>query len=107
MRGSLPLAVTVSLLIVCIGTASAEAWRAADGQPFCVERDHLQEWVLALLQSDREWLAQLSDCTSLRVGMKIAVIEKYPSESDIGYVAKVRVFGRGASVVGYTLKINE
>jgi hypothetical protein len=45
----------------------------------------------------------------LKGGLQIGIIEDYPSDSDMGHVAKVRVFVPHSrdSVVGYVLRLNQ
>src|SRR5271157_5651425 len=76
------------------------------GTPFCVDKDHLQEYVLAALHQDNAWVKQLNDCGLLQGGTRIGIIEELPSGSTLGHVSKVRVISRtGVSVVGYILVI--
>ena len=77
------------------------------GAPFCVEQDHLQEYLLAALQHDDAWTKQLDDCGILKAGTRIGVIEELPSQSTIGHVSKVRVIAKGVSAVGYILLIEK
>jgi hypothetical protein len=93
--------------VVSQKASDSKQLRAAAGQPFCVERNKLQEFLLALLQRDARWLRELKDnCMGLPEGAKMVVIEEYPSGSEIGHVSKVRVFApRKGSMVGYTLMV--
>ncbi len=75
------------------------------GQPFCTEQSELQEFMLAMLQKDIAWMKALQSCRIIKAGLKVAVIEDLPSDSDIGHVVKIRAFGSGGSLVGYTLSI--
>lgn len=76
------------------------------GAPFCIDKDHLQEFLVAMLKQDSDWLKQLLDCALLKGGLRIGIIEELPSESALGHVSKVRVIFHGSSVVGYMLFIN-
>jgi hypothetical protein len=77
------------------------------GAPFCVEQDHLQEYILAALQRDDAWIKQLDDCGILKAGTRIGVIEELPSQSTSGHVSKVRVISRGVNAVGYVFLIEK
>lgn len=96
-----------ALMTSLIGTATAKDMIASAGQPFCTERENLQEFILALVQQDDRWLAELKDkCMGLAEGTKISIIEEFESASDIGHVVKVRAFApRKGSIVGYTLNL--
>lgn len=76
----------------------------ASGQPFCTDKDQLQEYIMAALQKDEKWASSLDMCATVKGGLKVAVIEDLPG-SDIGHVVKARIFGTGGSAVGYTLSI--
>lgn len=76
-----------------------------NGAPFCIEQDHLQEYMMAMLKHDDEWMKQLRDCVVLRGGVRIGVIEEMPG-SELGHVSKVRVISNGSSVVGYILVLD-
>lgn len=103
---------TVSVLLFAISTAvSADDSLAGKnlvtpptGQPFCEDRDELQEYILAALKNDTTWLKSLKSCATVKAGLKVAVIEEYEG-SDLGHVVKVRVFGGRGSMVGYTLSL--
>jgi hypothetical protein len=88
--------------------AGKDELRAKAGQPFCNEKDKLQEFLLALMQNNDRWLRELKDeCMGLPEGAQMAVIENYSSDSTIGHVSKVRVFApKKGSMVGYTLVIS-
>ena len=75
------------------------------GQPICTEKDQLQEYFMAVIKQDQQWIKQLSSCGMLKASLKVAVIEEYPSDSDIGHVVKIRAFGARGSAVGYTLSL--
>jgi hypothetical protein len=77
------------------------------GAPFCVEQDHLQEYILAALQHDDAWIKQLNDCSMLKAGTRIGVIEELPSQSTLGHISKVREISRGVSAVGYIFLVEK
>ena len=52
----------------------------------------------------QRWIRE-KDCAVLRAGLKMAIIEDFPSDSELGHVAKVRVFFAGTSAVGYAILI--
>ena len=100
---------------IFIATASINAMSAAHagelqtspGQPVCIEKAELQEYLLAMLQQDAKWMSELRSCAPLIGGAKVTVIESYENDSGIAKVVKVRVFspkGKG-SAVGYTLDL--
>ena len=93
---------TLATGLIC-GAADAGDVTPPRGAPFCIEQDHLQEYLLAMLKHDHDWMAQLPDCLFFRGGIRIGLSEELPSESAIGHVSKVRVMFRGKSVVGYML----
>jgi hypothetical protein len=96
------------VLVLCVFVdAFAGEVTTSPGQPLCDTPEHLQEWILAAVQHDDRWIKELSrSCTSAAGGSKIVIIEDLPSDSDIGHVVKVRVFGKtSGSVVGYTVSI--
>jgi hypothetical protein len=84
--------------------AFAEETFAPRGQPICIERDKLQELVLALIQKDLKWMESLDGCILLKQRSKIAIIEEEDG-GEAGHVVKGRVFGPAGSFVGYTLSI--
>lgn len=100
-------AIGIASLILLIGTvAHAAELKTSPGQPFCLEMDQLQEYLIAAIQKDARWMKELK-CSGIVGGAKVTIIEEYPSESEIGHVVKVRIFspnGQG-SVVGYTLSL--
>ena len=75
------------------------------GQPFCTDRDELKEFMIAGLKGDTEWAGQLQSCAMIAGGKKIAVLEDYPSDTELGHVVKVRAFGTSGSLVGYTISL--
>lgn len=77
-----------------------------NGMMFCQQQDHLQEFFLALVKQDKEWIAQLDDCIVLKPNLKMSVIQEMPSDTKLGHVDKVRVFARGSSFVGYAVILN-
>jgi hypothetical protein len=87
-------------------TAPPEVTSTGKGLMFCEQRDHLQEYIQALMKKDQQWVKQLSDCIVFKPGLKVAVIEDFPNDSSIGHIAKVRVFVKGSSIVGFALLID-
>lgn len=66
-----------ALMTSLIGTATAKDMIASAGQPFCTERENLQEFILALVQRDDRWLVELKDkCMGLAEGTKITIVDK-------------------------------
>lgn len=87
-------------------TAHAEELQTSPGQPFCLQMDQLQEYLLAMIKKDERWMNEL-DCYPIVGGAKVVIIEDYPSDTPVMHIVKVRLFspqGQG-SVVGYTLNI--
>ena len=76
------------------------------GAPFCTEKDELQEYVLAALKKDQQWMSQLKSCAFVKGGLKIAVIDAGDPVKGM-HVDKVRIFGIDGSMVGYTLTIDK
>lgn len=96
--------------IALVLTASfASAGQTTAGQPFCLEKEYLQEFVLAMLRKDMTWMKALKEkgCGAMEPGLKIETIEDLPSGSSIGHVARVRVFSKVGSLAGYTLIIEK
>jgi hypothetical protein len=89
-----------------LSSAHADELKTAPGQPFCLQMDQLQEYLIAAVKHDERWMKEL-DCYAIVGGAKVTIIEEYPSESDIGHVVKVRIFSPKSqgSVVGYTLSL--
>ena len=86
--------------------APVDGFTPPSGAPFCTEKDELQEYVLAALKKDQQWMAQLKSCAFVKGGLKIAVIEAGDPVKGM-HVDKVRIFGSGGSMVGYTLTIDQ
>lgn len=76
-----------------------------EGAPFCTEKGELQEYLLATLKKDQQWMSQLKSCTFVRGGLKIAVIDAGDPHNGM-HIDKVRIFANDDSMVGYTLTID-
>lgn len=99
------MSLAAASLVVLAGIAHAET-TPPEGAPFCSDKDHLQEFLLAAMKHDKQWLDQLDDCAMIKGGLKYEVIE--PGDGQKGmHVDKVRVFGTGGSAVGYTFVIDK
>ena len=61
--------------------------------------------MLAARKVDAQWMSQLTSCTFVKGGLKIAVIDAGETVKGT-HVDKVRIFDNGESMVGYTLTID-
>jgi hypothetical protein len=77
------------------------------GMPFCTDRSEVQEYILANIKGDAEWVSRLVNCGMLKPGVKIGIIEVYPGDSRFGHIEKIRMFvpDSMASFVGYAMRM--
>jgi hypothetical protein len=78
------------------------------GMPLCDTPEHLKEFLLAAIQHDERWAQELAaDCPTVNVGLKAAIIEELPSDSDVLHVVKIRIFSpyRKGSATGYAVNV--
>ena len=111
------LATAALLVTVLTGNAHADADMVGQkltvstgGQPFCTELENLKEFMMAALLKDDEQLGAIlkeGQCTMLKKGTSIAVLEDMPTEDEDGpfHGIKVRAMNKKVSLVGFTLSI--
>lgn len=75
------------------------------GQPLCTTQSALQEFMIAAVTANKDWLNQLKGCVMVPPSATIFIIDDLPSESEIGHFVKVRAVLKGRSVVGFTVSL--
>ncbi len=98
------LAIAAALIILA-AAAHAET-TPPEGAPFCSDKDKLQEYLMAAMKQDQQWLDSLDGCAMLKGGLKLGIIEAGDPVAGM-HVDKVRVFGSGGSAVGYMMTIDK
>ena len=78
---------------------------ASTGQPLCTTPDGLHEYLLAMINKDRDWLNQVEGCAMVKGGLRMEVIEKGDATGRM-HIDRVRIFGAKGSGVGYTMNID-
>jgi hypothetical protein len=78
------------------------------GQPFCAETDQLKEFLVAALTKDNEALTAIlreGNCTMLKKGTMVSVLEDLGDEDEELHGLKVRAMNKKVSAVGYTMSV--
>lgn len=89
-------------------TAAASPALAADlhtgpyGAVWCERIDDLARYVEAIAARDTLALETLQDCVDLKPGVRVAVLEDLGDQGLGPHLLRVRVFGNGTRVDGYT-----
>ena len=77
----------------------------SEGQPICVKPEDLTEYLMAGFKQDSQWIQQIKGCGMLKGGLKVVVLEDFPSDSELAHVVKIRAFGTTGSAIGYTISL--
>jgi hypothetical protein len=106
---------TAAIAVAMITSAQAESLIAqklktgSEGQPLCANIDKLKEYMLAALVNDAVALRAIhkeGDCSMVKAGVAVSVLEEFTANSDTLYPVKIRVMNqKGGSVVGYSMNV--
>ena len=72
------------------------------GQPFCTDRDQLQEWLGATADGADVASLALGSCSTFQGSLRVVVLK----EDRATGIVRVRVFLNRSSVVGYTSRLS-
>lgn len=104
-RPSMRASTVISLCLLTLASpaSAAEASPSTEAQPVCTDRAEIGEYIKAIIKRDTEWMGALKTCHIVPAGIKVVVVEDYPSRTRGTHEAKVRVITGDDSFVGYTM----
>jgi hypothetical protein len=85
----------------------------AQGQPVCLDQDALLRVLVTSLLAEQGKITRdgisMEGCQIIQKGSRVEILERYPSDSTIGHVVKVRVTSStlNNAVVGCTLELTQ
>jgi predicted aspartyl protease len=85
----------------------------AQGQPVCVDHDALLRVLVTSLLAVQGKITRdgisMEGCQIIQTGSRVEILERYPSDSTIGHVVKVRVTSPmlNDAIVGYSLELTQ
>ena len=93
----------LALVLMSFPVVAAEQNVGHYGAPWCETLASLKPYVRGVLAHDTAAIEPLQDCVWLKAGVQVEVLR---DDADFGagwHVMKVRVYGNGTSVDGYTV----
>ena len=103
--------IIAAALLVGICTVRAADTMPAQEQPVCIDQDTLLMSVITTMLAVQGRIPRdkisMDGCQIIQKGSRVEILERYPSDSKIGRVVKVRVTSPTLQgpIVGYSLEV--